>query len=187
MDEQWKPAPGFETRWEVSNLGRARTRDYLAASRRQGQPTQLRKGRILSPALSKGYPRIDLKEGGKTVARVRLHRLVALAFVEGHFAGATVDHIDGNRLNNCANNLRWVSRSENTRLQNVAGRGVPKGEKHPSAKLRDDDLKQLFALRKAGWSLSEVGRQLGVSWSLVHKIEKGLRRRHAQPPAENAA
>ena len=40
-------------------------------------------------------------------------RLVALTWCDGYFDGATVNHIDGNPMNNCASNLEWVSLKDN--------------------------------------------------------------------------
>lgn len=45
--------------------------------------------------------------------RAMVHRLVAITFVEGYEKGLVVDHIDRNRKNNHANNLRWVTTSVN--------------------------------------------------------------------------
>lgn len=46
---------------------------------------------------------------------ISAHRLVALAFVDGYFEGAEVDHIEPYRIskNNDYTNLRWVTRKEN--------------------------------------------------------------------------
>ena len=42
-----------------------------------------------------------------------VHRLVAEAFVGGHFDGAVVNHIDGNNRNNNASNLEWTTVKDN--------------------------------------------------------------------------
>lgn len=42
-----------------------------------------------------------------------VHRLVAMAFVKGMVSGKEVNHIDGNKRNNAASNLEWVTKSEN--------------------------------------------------------------------------
>lgn len=174
--ELWLPVPGFEGDLEVSNLGRVRGLNYLAPSKRALQPFQLRKGGMRKPYhCAGGYPRIDLKRHGR-IYRLHVHRLVALAFVPGHFLGATVDHIDGCRSNNHASNLRWVTRAENTAQQNHDGRGVPKGQRHPGAKLADADIPLIFALRGRGLSQEKIGRRFGVSGSLIHHILAGKRR-----------
>ena len=65
--------------------------------------------------LHKGYYAIDGNYGP-----VFVHRLVAAKYCGGrHKFGRqdmTVDHVDGNKLNNQAENLRWVTRTENRRL-----------------------------------------------------------------------
>lgn len=71
------------------------------------------KGRKMKPFLHKkgGYLQIDL--GWKNRRRVFIHRLVAENFVSGYFEGAVIDHIDRDKYNNNASNLRWVTVKEN--------------------------------------------------------------------------
>lgn len=59
-----------------------------------------------------GYAQVALFDNGKC-KRFSVHRLVAEAFVPNAFNDAQVNHIDGNKLNNVANNLEWVSNSQN--------------------------------------------------------------------------
>ena len=69
-------------------------------------------GRILTPQDDRrGYYRVDI--GSK---HRKVHRLVAERFLPAPTVdGLVIDHIDRNRLNNCASNLRWVSIAENNR------------------------------------------------------------------------
>lgn len=176
IKEEWRDAPSKEDRLEVSSLGGVRTKDYVAPSTRYHQPFQLRRGKVLSPYVGKsGYFIVSLKTGSVR-RKLLLHRLVALAFVPGHFDGATVDHIDGNKLNNHAENLRWVTLAENSRLQNADGRGVPKGELHPGAKLTDREAEAVLALMGSGFTCTEIAQWFDVSPSLVAKMDKQQRR-----------
>lgn len=63
---------------------------------------------------NRGYPRVALTTKGKT-KYVHVHRLVAEAFIPNPNGYDTVDHIDGNKLNNNVDNLQWLSRGDNIR------------------------------------------------------------------------
>lgn len=69
-----------------------------------------------------GYKIVDLWENNKA-EKVPIHRLVAEAFIPNPENKPTVDHIDGNRLNNDIKNLRWATYSEqNSRFDSVGVR-----------------------------------------------------------------
>lgn len=115
--ELWKSIPGFEGIYEASNMGRIRSKE--------GKTTQSVlhgechwKQRVIKQHYSKR------KSGTNLDARITLwkdkkphyylvSRLVARAWVSGYCEGMTVNHKDGNSLNNCADNLEWVSLHEN--------------------------------------------------------------------------
>lgn len=176
MNEIWKPAPGYEQWLEVSSLGRVRSLDYLAPSKKGGQPFQLRKGGLISCYPSNGYPRVDFLRLGKKY-RVNVHRLIALAFVPGHFEGASVDHINFDRNDNRAENLRWLSLSENTFDQLAHKRGPGNGENHHQAKLTDKQADEIFEMRRKGIPYKQICQLYGVSRDTVYKIAKGMRGR----------
>jgi hypothetical protein len=77
----------------------------------QGRVQNRYTGRILKHALNHGYPTVVLANDGRYLSR-SIHRLVAIAFVEGGREGLSVRHIDENRTNNFSENLRWITREE---------------------------------------------------------------------------
>jgi hypothetical protein len=60
-----------------------------------------------------GYLRVNLSKNGSNKKHL-VHRLVAIEFIENPFNKSYVNHKDGNKLNNNASNLEWVTKSENT-------------------------------------------------------------------------
>ena len=107
--EVWKDVDGFEGVYQISNLGRLKS--FIKDS----------EGRVLSNTNRKGdYFTVVLKKGDK-VRHARIHRLVAEAFIPNPDKLSQVHHKDGNKQNNCVDNLEWVSNREHhfiTRQQN---------------------------------------------------------------------
>lgn len=112
MTEIWKSIQGYEELYEVSNLGNVRSLDRVIKSRHNG--TTIRKGRVLTPFYEekKGYYQVRLSKNGKNKT-FRIHRLVALAFLENPFNYTDVNHKDEVKTNNKVNNLEWCTRKYN--------------------------------------------------------------------------
>lgn len=73
-------------------------------------------GRIRRMKLSKerkGYLRVALSDHNHKKHIRFVHRLVAETFLPNPENKPEVNHIDGNKQNNCVQNLEWVSTSEN--------------------------------------------------------------------------
>ena len=111
-NEIWKPVVGYEGWYEVSSFGNLRSVDrtgvdVFGVARRY-------KGRMISSdSLSYGYPVAILMKNGKRKT-VRIHRIVAEAFIPNPDNKPFIDHIDTNKLNNSLSNLRWCTDKENS-------------------------------------------------------------------------
>lgn len=98
MEEIWKEVEATDGHYEVSNLGNLR---------KDGKIVELEYSDV-------GYYKapIFFKFG---LFRPWMHRIVAAYFCENPNNVNVVNHIDGNKLNNRADNLEWVTQSENRR------------------------------------------------------------------------
>lgn len=109
MTEIWKDIVGYEGLYQVSNLGRVKS---LPKYDRKGR---FHSERIKAPANNgTGYLVVNLKHDGKQQMRT-VHRLVAEVFLPNDNTSLEINHIDGDKSNNCVNNLEWCTRSENIR------------------------------------------------------------------------
>ena len=103
--EEWKDILGYEM-YQVSNKGRVRRYLHTYGVYRLMETH-------INHHNKRGYIVLCKNDGGKGYF---LHRLVARAFCDGYTEEKnTVNHKDGNTLNNCADNLEWVSQSENNK------------------------------------------------------------------------
>lgn len=98
MSTEWRDVPGYEGMYQVSTAGAVRNSVT---------------GRVLRPGrCTNGYLRVAL---GRDSQNNLVHRLVALAFCEGYVEGLDVNHKNGVRDDNRAENLEWVTRADNVR------------------------------------------------------------------------
>lgn len=115
MLEQWREIKGYEGLYEVSTKGNVRGLDrYVTQLTCHGNyMTRLYKGCIVKPRIGKvGYKYLHLsKDGVRTTFKV--HRIVAINFINNPHNKPEVNHKDGNKINNDVNNLEWVTSSEN--------------------------------------------------------------------------
>ena len=110
MNEMWKPIPGYEGLYEVSDHGTVRSLDRQLP---WNGTSRFFSGRILSPvATDFGHLVVGLYKDGKS-SHARVHRLVMLAFVGLCPEGEEVCHYDGDPANNRLSNLRYDTRSGN--------------------------------------------------------------------------
>lgn len=114
--EEWRDVVGYEEYYEISNLGRIRSKDRIIKYS-DGRNVH-RRSFIKKPTYSLGnYPRIGLQINGKLVMKF-VHRLVAEAFIPNPNNYPIVNHKDENKNNFHYSNLEWCDYSYNTLYSN---------------------------------------------------------------------
>lgn len=164
-DEKWKPIAGFFN--EVSNLGRVRSVTHKAGNGKTYQ------GKILKPIITKsGYVNVCLTTGeNENRITKRVHRLVAEAFCENPEDKDEINHKDGDKENNRAENLEWVTRNENEQHaydNNLIK--VLKGSEKPCAKLDEEDIRNIRKEYENGCLQIELAEEYGVARQTISSI-----------------
>lgn len=108
--EKWKDVKGYEGLYQVSNEGRVKA---LSKSWVCGKGViHYRKEHLLKCVTSKGYLQVKLCKDGK-INTLKIHRLVAEAFIPNEDNKPCIDHINTIRTDNRIENLRWCTYKEN--------------------------------------------------------------------------
>lgn len=129
----------------------------------------------------KGYSFVLLRSNGKTKIN-KVHRLVAIHFIENTYNKAQVNHIDGDKSNNRVSNLEWATGHENRKHAFTIGLVSNKGIDHPSHKLSNEDVISIYNSKDDAKTLSLFykvtkttirGIKSGRSWPhLTKQIKK---------------
>ena len=167
-NEIWKPVVGFELLYSVSNLGRFR-RDKANRGAKVGH--------ILKQRIRSGYWCLELRKDADTRSYIA-HRLICKTF---HGLPPTpkheVNHIDPDKLNNRADNLEWVTRSENLAHRKLHGLEVL-GERRALAKLKDADIPVIRRRLANGETAVAISKDYPVTSGTISKIKRGERFTH---------
>lgn len=106
----WRDVVGYEGLYRVSDTGVV---ESVTRYVRNGLCEGLRAGEVLKARVYKpGYLAVKLTKD-KVKKHKLVHRLVAEAFCPNPQGKPVVTHLDGNKVNNHAPNLEWVTKSEN--------------------------------------------------------------------------
>lgn len=157
--ERWKPVKGYEGMYEVSNQGRIRSL-YTGKIRKTYRNTN--KDR---------YTMITLCNGVNTT--FLLHRLVAIAFKKNPKKLPCVNHNDGDKSNNWASNLSWVTFSENEQHSYL------KLHKRPyNTIITPEQAKFIYKYKLPHGQRKALAKKFNVSEATIKAIRTG--RNHSQ-------
>jgi hypothetical protein len=149
--ERWAFIEGFST-YEISSRGRVRNAIT---------------GLILSLFKSHGYKRINLYKDNEEYKK-RVCRLVAFAFVPNPHNKPYVNHKDGIKENDFAENLEWVTAQENTRHRfNVL---MQDGSRR---KLSKEDVFNILSAEKCRGMQAELSKKFKVTERTIQQVRTG--------------
>ena len=109
--EVWKDIENF-SKYQVSNLGNIKSKERYTKAK--NSEIIHRKAFLLKGFVNKkGYKQVTLYDDNGKPKTMRVHKLVALTFIENENNLPQINHIDGNKLNNEVSNLEWISNYDN--------------------------------------------------------------------------
>ena len=169
MNEIWKDIFGYEGLYQISNLGNVRSLGKtikIKTSKTRGEYYASIKSKY--PKQHKdvgGYLRVDLcKDRGHK--NFLVHRLVALHFIPNPGMLDQVNHINGDKTNNCVENLEWCTQVENAVHAVKTGLFKPHNER--SVVGTDDNGDKVYFK-----SAAEAGRILSINSGSINSVCTG--------------
>lgn len=173
MNEQWRRliyrGQDYGDYYLISNLGNVKS---------------LRTNKTLKLTIgNRGYYHFTLSFRGEGFKiRASIHKALAETFISNPNNYPTVNHIDGNKANNCLDNLEWCTNIYNHRhARNLGLFPEILGEACASSKLTDDEVKYIKRHYKKGdrvYGVRPLARKFNVSHAAVTDIVKGRTWKH---------
>lgn len=159
-EEVWVDIPGYNGKYSVSDMGRVRSN--IAFNGR---------GKILDAPLRKknGYRRVSIYDNNNDRKTVNVHRLVVLSFIGEIPDGMQINHINGVKTDNRAENLEIVTPSENMKhafrlgLEKPTDNGL---KKHIKVIYQGKEVRAFSSIR-------ELCREMALDRRNVHRTISG--------------
>ena len=183
MQEKWKDVVGFEGYYEVSNYGSIRGVDRVVI-RKNGSKCTINGVKITLCVDKKGYHRFRFRKPFD-IKTLKIHRVVAQAFLLNYSNELQVNHIDGNKTNNRIDNIEMVTNRENSIHAHKTG--LIKKRESFSNKKTILDIYQVLSIysmprhrknSKDVFTMQYIADCFNVSMSCVSKIATGKKHKY---------
>lgn len=178
MIEEWRDIAGYEGYYRVSNKG-----EVMSIARRcmhtRGYEFILKEKILKVGYTKKGYVTVTLYKEG-TRKTIKVHRLVASAFIPNKLGKPQVNHINAKKDDNKVSNLEWCTNSEN-QIHAVANKltSYRKGEMHHATTLNQYNVYTIaFLLKHTNMKLKEIGSIFNVTDHSICAIKRGRNWKH---------
>lgn len=160
-EEIWKPVSGYAGLYEISSLGRLKALHKVVLKSNGRRKTMVE--RIMRPSINSWGYAVTTIVGTIGRKNVKIHRLVAEAFLPNPKNKTDVNHIDSDRTNNILSNLEWCTRKENMVHAAINNR--------IKTKLTISDVLQI----RGEWNpltmtRKELGKKYGVGATMIGNI-----------------
>ena len=155
--------------YEISNMGRLRSVDRIIE---RGNQKVKYKGKIRK-LFNDGNGYLIVRIKNRTL---KIHRVVAKYFIQNPNDKKCVNHINGIKTDNRAENLEWVTSSENNKHAFDTGlKTGNKGSRNALSKFTKKEAELIKNEYKPGWgSISKLARKYKVKWDTISNIVKGV-------------
>ena len=143
----WKPIPGFEGKYDVSNMG---------------EVLSVRRGRKLRQCLRSGYPSVRLDGAHRTV-----HRLVLLTFIGP--SPLVTNHKNGRKTDNRLRNLEYCTQRANN-IHTIEVLGLRHSEQTRNARFTNSVVTKMRSLYARGVKQTEIAKMFKTYQGVVSNI-----------------
>lgn len=172
MREVWRSLKGivkFGEYYEVSNLGNIRSIDREIIMR-NGVKRFYKSHLLKHKKNNRDYSIVIFNKNDEQITYL-VHRLVALAFIPNPDNLPEVNHKDGNKDNNCVDNLEWVSSKENANHARKNGLINQHGQNSVNSKLSDEEAIKIRDLWFTGnYTQRELAEMFNVAQTTISRI-----------------
>lgn len=167
MEEIWKPIKNYEKLYHISNLGRVKSleKEWISGNNIKRHHPDI----ILKTVLHRGYKAITLSKNKKRKT-VKIHRLVAQAFISNPENKPEVNHKNGIKTDNRVENLEYVTYKENMKHATVNGLRA-KGNRNGNSKLKEKEIVEIKKMLKAGIKQNIIAKQFKVTTPVISYIK----------------